>query len=59
MAAFLGRGLTRHGHEKSSVPRRHVEPELARMLDGITPENLHGEVDFGSATGYKSPGHDK
>ncbi|HDR9024064.1 TPA: HigA family addiction module antidote protein [Burkholderia vietnamiensis] len=44
---------------QSNYDQRHVEAELARMLDGITPENLHGEVDFGSATGYKSPGHDK
>ncbi|ONC34581.1 HigA family addiction module antitoxin [Burkholderia pseudomallei] len=44
---------------QSNYDRRRVEPELARMLDGTTPENLHGEVDFGSATGYKTPGHDK
>ncbi|WP_238361274.1 HigA family addiction module antitoxin [Burkholderia thailandensis] len=44
---------------QSSYDQRHAEPELARMLDGITPNNLHGEVDFGAATGCKTPDLDK
>ncbi|WP_231753027.1 HigA family addiction module antitoxin [Burkholderia sp. TSV86] len=44
---------------QSNYDQRHAEPELARMLDCITPDNLHGEVEFGSATGYKTPGQDK
>lgn len=39
--------------------QRRAEPGLVRMLDGITPDNLHGEVDFGSATGCKTRDQDK
>lgn len=44
---------------QSNYDQRRAEPELARMLDGITPDNLHGEVDFGAAPSYKTPGQDK
>ncbi|RQV53183.1 addiction module antidote protein, HigA family [Burkholderia cenocepacia] len=44
---------------QSDFDRRGAEPELVRMLDGVTPDNLHGEVDFGSATGGKTPDQDK
>lgn len=44
---------------QSNYDHRHAEPELVRMLDGITPDNLHREVDFGAAAGCKTPDHDK
>ncbi|WP_232437210.1 HigA family addiction module antitoxin [Burkholderia ubonensis] len=44
---------------QSNHDQWRAEPELTRMLDGITPDNLHGEVDFGVATGCKTPDRDK
>lgn len=32
-------------------PIRPGEYELSALLDGITPENLHAEVDFGQPVG--------
>jgi len=32
-------------------PIRPSEYDLAQLLAGITPENLHGEVDFGAPAG--------
>jgi antitoxin MazE len=32
-------------------PIRSTEYDLARLLAGITPENLHAEVDFGTPVG--------
>ncbi len=32
-------------------PIRSTEHELMQMLAGITPENLHGEINFGAAVG--------
>jgi antitoxin MazE len=32
-------------------PIRSTEYDLARLLAGITPENLHAEVDFGATVG--------
>lgn len=29
-------------------------PELSELLGGITPENLHGELDFGPAIGREA-----
>lgn len=44
---------------QSNYDQRCAEAELARMLDGITPDNLHGEVDFGAATGCRTADQDK
>ncbi|CAJ3056462.1 virulence-associated protein A [Burkholderia pseudomallei] len=44
---------------QSNYDQWRAELELARMLDGITPDNLHGEVDFGSATGCKTADQNK
>ena len=33
------------------VPIRNDEYDLAQLLAAITPENLHGEVDFGAPVG--------
>ncbi len=35
-------------------PIRTVEYDLAHLLAGITPDNVHGEVDFGAAVGKES-----
>lgn len=35
-------------------PIRPKEYDLARLLAGITPENLHAEVDFGSPLGKEA-----
>ena len=35
-------------------PVRLGEFELTKLLDRITPENLHGEVSFGAAVGKES-----
>ena len=32
-------------------PIRSTEYDLARLVAGITPENLHAEVDFGASVG--------
>ena len=32
-------------------PIRSTEFDLTQLLAGITPENLHAEVDFGAAVG--------
>lgn len=34
-------------------PIRTNEYDLAQMLAGITPDNLHGEVDFGTPVGQE------
>lgn len=34
-------------------PIRNNEYNLAQLLAGITPENLHGEVDFGAPIGQE------
>ncbi|MBR7945374.1 HigA family addiction module antitoxin [Burkholderia cenocepacia] len=39
---------------QSNYDQWRRELDLAHMLDGITPDNLHGEVDFGSAAGCKT-----
>lgn len=36
------------------APVRSHEYGVAQLLDGITPENLQGEVDFGSPVGQES-----
>ena len=35
-----------------AVPRRKYT--LAQLLDGVTPENVHGEVDFGRPVGKEA-----
>jgi len=35
-------------------PVREKEYDLAQLLDGITPENLHAEVGFGPAVGKEA-----
>lgn len=35
------------------VPVRTQEFDLAKLLAGITPENLHGEADFGALVGQE------
>lgn len=35
-------------------PVRHKAFELANLLDGITPDNQHGETDFGPAVGQEA-----
>ena len=35
-------------------PIRPREYDLAQLLAGITPENLHAEVDFGAPTGKEA-----
>lgn len=36
-------------------PIRLGKVDLAQLLAGITPENLHGGVDFGDPVGMESP----
>lgn len=36
-------------------PVRQKRYELATLLGGITPRNLHGEADFGPPVGKESP----
>lgn len=35
-------------------PVADAEPDLAALLAAITPENLHGEVDFGAPVGREA-----
>jgi antitoxin MazE len=35
-------------------PVRPAEYDLANLLAGITPENMHGEVSFGAAVGKEA-----
>lgn len=35
------------------APVRTQAYDLAKLLAGITPENLHGEADFGAAVGQE------
>jgi len=35
-----------------AVPRRKYT--LAQLLDGVTPQNVHGEVDFGRPVGKEA-----
>lgn len=35
------------------VPIRNDEYDLAQLLAAITPENLHGELDFGAPVGQE------
>ncbi|WP_249191284.1 HigA family addiction module antitoxin [Burkholderia vietnamiensis] len=42
-----------------TLQKRHAEQELARMLDGVTPVNLHEEVDFGPPVGREILDQDK
>ncbi len=35
-------------------PVRHKAFDLANLLDGITPDNRHGETDFGPAVGQEA-----
>ncbi|MEW5889684.1 MAG: AbrB/MazE/SpoVT family DNA-binding domain-containing protein [Pseudomonadota bacterium] len=35
-------------------PIRPKDYDLAQLLAGITPDNLHGEVDFGPAVGKET-----
>ena len=35
-------------------PIREKDYDLAQLLDGITPENLHDEVSFGPAVGKEA-----
>ncbi|ARK96959.1 addiction module antidote protein, HigA family [Burkholderia pseudomallei] len=44
---------------QSNYDQRHAEQELARMLDGVTPVNLHEEVDFGPPVGREILDQDK
>ena len=34
-------------------PRKRKQHSLDELLEGITPENLHGEVDFGESMGHE------
>ena len=36
------------------LKRCRLEPTLDQLLDGITQENLHGELDFGKAEGREA-----
>jgi antitoxin MazE len=36
------------------VPSAQNEFDLERLLEGITKENLHGEVDFGKPVGNEA-----
>ncbi len=35
-------------------PVRPREYDLAQLIDGITPDNMHGEVSFGPAVGKEA-----
>lgn len=35
-------------------PVRQIEYDLDRLIEGMTPENLHSEADFGDAVGKES-----
>ena len=36
------------------LKRCRLEPTLDQLLDGITQENVHGELDFGKAEGREA-----
>ena len=36
------------------VPLHHPVPDLQSLIDGITPENVHAEIDFGRPVGREA-----
>jgi antitoxin component of MazEF toxin-antitoxin module len=37
--------------KKATPPRKRRKYTLAQLLEGVTPENIHAEVDFGRREG--------